>query len=320
MDDGRLQHFGPDSIDAAHLAHGYAVTAHRSQGATVDRAHALEDGGGRELAYVKMSRARERSTVYAVADSVDQAVDDLQRDWAHDRRIGWAIDTGTPVRDGTAPLERRADRIDAALQRGRLRAERDAVAAAMPADPIVDIRRVERELDQLRTRRDQLTHGLGPYADTLAGQAAHERLQAQRQRTQAEGFINAPLNSWSSQLHWRSVARRAATHEHDATGRWEEAAAPELARISDAERTLTGRLRQLQKTGKERSLWLENHPEAGRRLDRLDVHIEKAEHPLRLARDELNREVDRQLSRAIGRPMGRERMLERPGPGTGVGF
>ena len=61
------------------------------------RAHALEDGGGRELAYVKMSRARERSTVYVVADSLEQAVEDLGRSWAQSRRIGWAIDRGTPA-------------------------------------------------------------------------------------------------------------------------------------------------------------------------------------------------------------------------------
>lgn len=34
------------------------------QGATVDRAHVFADGGGRELAYVAMSRARESSQVY----------------------------------------------------------------------------------------------------------------------------------------------------------------------------------------------------------------------------------------------------------------
>ena len=76
MDDGRLQRFGPEELDATHLAHAYAITVHRSQGATVGRAHVYEDGGGRELAYVKMSRARERSTVYAVADSVEQAAED----------------------------------------------------------------------------------------------------------------------------------------------------------------------------------------------------------------------------------------------------
>lgn len=52
-----------DEIGADRLAHGFAVTVHRSQGATVERAHALEDGGGRELAYVKMSRATDGTTV-----------------------------------------------------------------------------------------------------------------------------------------------------------------------------------------------------------------------------------------------------------------
>lgn len=48
----------------------------------MQRAHFLEDGGGRELAYVKMSRARDRSTVYAVADNVQQATEDLVREWS----------------------------------------------------------------------------------------------------------------------------------------------------------------------------------------------------------------------------------------------
>ncbi len=96
MDDGRIQRLAGEDLDASHLAHGYAVTVHRFQGATVDRAHVFEDGGGRELAYVKMSRAKECSTVYVVADFADQALDDLNRSWAHSRRIGWAIDQGTP--------------------------------------------------------------------------------------------------------------------------------------------------------------------------------------------------------------------------------
>ena len=55
---------GPEHIGADKLGHAYAVTAHRSQGATVDVTHALEDGGGRELAYVAMSRARNESHVH----------------------------------------------------------------------------------------------------------------------------------------------------------------------------------------------------------------------------------------------------------------
>ena len=81
-DDGAVRTLSAEEIGAARLAYAYAVTVHRSQGSTVGRSHALEDGGGRELAYVKMSRAKDRSTVYVVADTVDMAVEDLARDWS----------------------------------------------------------------------------------------------------------------------------------------------------------------------------------------------------------------------------------------------
>src|SRR5215217_2886650 len=96
MDDGRNQTFTAKDMSADRLDYGYATTVHRAQGATVDVAHRFHDGGGRELAYVAMSRARQHATVHVVADDVDQAVEDLQRDWAHEHRPRWAIDTGTP--------------------------------------------------------------------------------------------------------------------------------------------------------------------------------------------------------------------------------
>jgi ATP-dependent exoDNAse (exonuclease V) alpha subunit len=38
-------------------------------------AHVLEDGGGRELAYVAMSRARRASYAYMASPKLDEAVD-----------------------------------------------------------------------------------------------------------------------------------------------------------------------------------------------------------------------------------------------------
>jgi conjugative relaxase-like TrwC/TraI family protein len=92
LDDGRTTVLPRPLTSSNRLAHGYAVTVHRSQGATVDTAHYLEDGGGRELAYVALSRARQCSTVYTEADDLAQATEDLATAWTNERRQEWVID------------------------------------------------------------------------------------------------------------------------------------------------------------------------------------------------------------------------------------
>jgi ATP-dependent exoDNAse (exonuclease V) alpha subunit len=49
--------------DYVHLAHGYVITAHRSQGKSVDEVIVSAEGMNRELFYVAASRGRERVTV-----------------------------------------------------------------------------------------------------------------------------------------------------------------------------------------------------------------------------------------------------------------
>ena len=44
-----------------------------------------------------MSRARQSTHVWTVADDLPQAVDDLRRDWSTRRTPTWAIDTGQPA-------------------------------------------------------------------------------------------------------------------------------------------------------------------------------------------------------------------------------
>ena len=58
-----------DQASYAHVDHGYAVTLHKAQGATVDRSYLLASGGmDRHLAYVDMTRHREAATLYAGRD------------------------------------------------------------------------------------------------------------------------------------------------------------------------------------------------------------------------------------------------------------
>ncbi|MGI8754048.1 MAG: hypothetical protein ACR2MN_17375 [Acidimicrobiales bacterium] len=167
MDDGREHRFGPDDIGADRLSHGYATTVHRSQGATVDVAHLFADGGGRELGYVAMSRARHFSQVHVVADSADLAVEDLVRDWSAERRQSWAIDTGQPDLAGRGPLAVEADPaapsdLRATLGRGRLTAERAALVAALRAEPITEPQAALQHLKALDGHIRRLNRHLEP--------------------------------------------------------------------------------------------------------------------------------------------------------------
>ena len=174
MDDGHTHTLKSDQIGADKLAHGYATTVHRSQGATFDTAHLYADGGGRELGYVAMSRARHTAHVHAVADNVYQAVEDLTWDWSRERRQAWAIDTGIPTEKERHPLEIEADeqapgRLRTVLGRARLKAERAAMTATAPdrADP--SIRRQVAYLDRHIQLLDQR---LQPSRGSFAGQPA----------------------------------------------------------------------------------------------------------------------------------------------------
>ena len=60
----------PAEYVAEHVELGYATTAFRAQGATVDTAHAVIAGPGttREVLYVMLTRAREANRVYVATD------------------------------------------------------------------------------------------------------------------------------------------------------------------------------------------------------------------------------------------------------------
>lgn len=65
--DGRNIELPADYIDAGHLAHGYALTAHKAQGITVEHAYILgSDRLYREAGYTSLSRAVQRSDLYQV--------------------------------------------------------------------------------------------------------------------------------------------------------------------------------------------------------------------------------------------------------------
>ncbi|MGH9260392.1 MAG: hypothetical protein ACRD08_10935, partial [Acidimicrobiales bacterium] len=103
----------------------------------------MGDGGGRELAYVAASRARWSTHVYVVADDLDQAADDLRREWASERRQRWVLDADSPAPPDTPRHPQLAADTHRGRRVARLRAERAALAAAVPdiAGRLDDVRR-----------------------------------------------------------------------------------------------------------------------------------------------------------------------------------
>lgn len=91
-DAGRRVELPADYLDHAH--HGYAITGHASQGATVDRTFLLAtpERGSAEWAYVAASRHRVALQVYVAGTDRRLARDELTRVWTRQQAKPLAID------------------------------------------------------------------------------------------------------------------------------------------------------------------------------------------------------------------------------------
>jgi hypothetical protein len=101
--------------------------------------------------------------VYVVADSVEQAAEDLRRDWKVERLLTWATDHSPPrSRHLAAP---RRD-VDAALRGAG--SWQSAMPSWLPSPPIrpPPSGAAERELDRLRRERADL-ETVGPLRQSL---------------------------------------------------------------------------------------------------------------------------------------------------------
>ncbi len=174
--------------------------------------HLYVDGGGRELAYVAMSRARQSTHVWTVADEAAQVVEDLSRDWSQRRAPTWAIDTGRPARQqpGVDPPDRTTPEHQIRL------AAVVAAESAITAKALAELRRPDRreaidqarrQLERVRQQRADLDHGRGLYHDTDAGRAVRDLSEAERAGRQAR---------WEAEhaARWAATAGRHQTGRH----------------------------------------------------------------------------------------------------------
>ncbi|MDQ0375961.1 MobF family relaxase [Cellulomonas humilata] len=123
----------PADYVAAHVELGYATTAFRAQGATVDTAHALVTGPSmtREVLYVAMTRAREANRVYVCTDARPEPLAGFGEFRATGREVLRSV--LSHVGAATSAHETRQNEADAAASIRTLAAEYESIAHAAEA-------------------------------------------------------------------------------------------------------------------------------------------------------------------------------------------
>ena len=145
-------------LDAGHLNHGYALTAHKAQGATVDRAFVLgSDDLYREWGYTALSRHREEARFYLVSPgSAERAVAETDRDPLLERLhdLFGTSRAKTLALDELPAAERRAELEQLAAEHDELHdAEQRAARRQRGAQQERDA--AEHQLERLREERGQ---------------------------------------------------------------------------------------------------------------------------------------------------------------------
>lgn len=315
MDDGTLHGFTRDEMAKDRLAYGYAVTVHRSQGETVDIAQRLEDGGGRELAYVSMSRARQRSVVHVVADDLEQAREDLTRDWAAERRPRWAIDSGTPAvhpleveRHSGVPAPMRA-----ALRRARLEAERRAVLKAVPPDVNPELRRVNQELRSFREQRQNWRKGAA--SSTIRNSPGQREISSwpARRRSKPSGSPKTALPRGACDAS--GATRRPPGAGPNPPPRRPTSTSPSRRSPGSTSPSTSSRIAMTNSAAAPPSApWLTEHPELGRRIRHLDNELTDLD-----AQAHAERELGQLIASTVATPLRPELAPEQhPAPAAGV--
>ncbi len=254
--EGTELHMGPGDIEADKLAHAYSVTAHRSQGQTVDVTHALEDGGGRELAYVTMSRARGESHVHVVAPDIRQAARRLAWAWGQERRQRWAVPQ--------SPGERLAG----------LYHERQELRGSLPPDRSADLDQARRQLRAVEQDIADLHAGAGRWVNSTPGVAARNLHHAAVGYRRASQDLEAgDLGPWGRHKARRQL-REASAGFDSAKQAWEQRGQPYADQLEATQVQLTKQTDEIEQAQQARKAFLAEHPDLPYRLAELGRAIE----------------------------------------------
>lgn len=182
-----------------------------------------------------MSRAREGTHAWVVADNLEQATEDLRWDWSQVRTPTWAIDTGLPApaevtREAVAALPAPDQARLAALALARTKAGGDAVSGLKPQRCGEELAEARAALHQAEQDLSDLRAGSGDHVGTEAGRAVSDLARSQAALT---------ATRWAAEHSPRRRERKDAAKESvavagqlaDAERRWQAYVAPEAARL-----------------------------------------------------------------------------------------
>jgi hypothetical protein len=182
-----------------------------------------------------MSRARQSTHVWTVADDPPQAVDDLRRDWSTHRTPAWAIDTALPDRAALTRESVQALPSDQQARFGALLHAETAIAGGairgvcLP-DRAATLGQAEAALVQARQARADLDSGQGIWQNTHAGHAVRDLAEARAARLRVERIAENGAR-WRDRHAARKEAEVWAQRELDAQQRWQAQVAPTITRL-----------------------------------------------------------------------------------------
>ena len=187
----------------AAVDHGYAVTIHKSQGATVDRAFVLASGGmDRHLTYVAMTRHREQATLYAGRDDFEN----------------YKAMAGRLARKRTKETT-----LDFAERRG-IDTLRDWIGNGRAL------------LNRAQARFEQAAARIGERLG-LGGRSLRQELQERRQQTAGPAVMKAPAGIETAPAQ----PQRAADEGLPLEARWKAAIAAEAKAVRDKAQRITAK-------------------------------------------------------------------------------